>query len=48
MIDVRLAPFSKDSDDLNITISIEENYQKPGAKYSSEDNLEEKQSALKD
>ena len=48
MIDMRLAPFFKDSDDLNITISMEENYQKSGAKYSSEGNLEAKQFALKD
>ena len=27
MIDMRLAPFSKDNDDLSITNSMEENYQ---------------------
>ena len=36
---MRLAPFSKDSDDLSVTNSIEENCQKSGAKCSSGDNL---------
>ena len=30
MIGMRLAPFSKDSDDHSITISMKENYQKSG------------------
>ena len=49
MIGMRLASFSKDSDDLSVTISMEENYQKLGAKYSSGGNLEKNnESALKD
>ena len=36
---MRLAPFSKDSDDLSVTNSMEENCQKLGAKCSSRDNL---------
>ena len=36
--------FSIDSDDLSVTISMEENYQKMGAKYGSGSNLEAKQS----
>ena len=36
--------FSIDSDDLSVTISMEENYQKMGAKYGSGYNLEAKQS----
>ena len=36
--------FSIDSDDLGVTISMEENYQKMGAKYGSGSNLEAKQS----
>ena len=35
--------FSIDSDDLSVTISMEENYQKMGAKYGSGSNLEAKQ-----
>ena len=42
MIGIKFALFSKDSDDLSITISMEENYQKSGAKYSSGGNLETK------
>ena len=34
--------FSIDSDDLSVTISMEENYQKMGAKCSSTGNLKEK------
>ena len=45
---MRFALFSKDSDDLSVTISMEENYQEPGEKYSSEGNLEAKQYALND
>ena len=48
MIDMRFAQFSKDSDDLSVTIFMGENYQKSGAKYSSRVNLEAKQSTLKD
>ena len=41
--------FSIDSDDLSVTISMGENYQKMGAKYSSGGNLEKNnESALKD
>ena len=40
--------FSIDSDDLSVTISMGENYQKSEAKCSSRGNLKEKQSALKD
>ena len=40
--------FSIDSDDRSVTISMEENYRKMGAKYSSEGNLEAKYPALKD
>ena len=39
--------FSIDSDDLSVTIFMEENYQKMGAKYGSGSNLEEKQSGDK-
>ena len=49
MIGIRFALFSKDSDDLSVTISMEENYQKLGAKCSSGGNLEKNnESALKD
>ena len=41
---MRFALFFKDSNDLSVTISMEENYQKMGAKYSSGSNLEAKQS----
>ena len=49
MIGIRFALFSKDSDDLSVTISMEENYQKLGAKCSFGGNLEKNnESALKD
>ena len=49
MIGMSFAQFSKDSDDLNVTISIGENYQKSGAKYSLGGNLRtNNESALKD
>ena len=41
---MRFTLFSIDSDDLGVTISMEENYQKMGAKYGSGSNLEAKQS----
>ena len=37
---MRFTLFSIDSDDLGVTISMEENYQKLGAKYSLGGNLE--------
>ena len=39
MIGMRFATFSKDSDNLSVTISMEENYQKSGAKCSTGGNL---------
>ena len=49
MIGIRFALFSKDGDDLSVTISIEENYKKLGTKYSSGGNLvRNNESALKD
>ena len=41
---MRFTLFSIDSDDRRVTISMEENYQKMGAKYGSGSNLEAKQS----
>ena len=41
---MRFTLFSIDSDDLSVTIFMEENYQKMGAKYGSGSNLEAKQS----
>ena len=41
---MRFAQFSKDSDDLSVTISMGEDYQKSGAKCSSGGNLEAKKS----
>ena len=43
MIGMRFALFSKDNDDLSVTISIEENHQKLGPKCSSGGNLGAKQ-----
>ena len=35
-----LAPFSKNSDDLSITIFMEEKCQEPGTKYNSGENMQ--------
>ena len=49
IIGIRFALFSNDSDDLSVTICMEENYQEPRAKCSSGGNLEKNnESALKD
>ena len=41
---MRFTLLSIDSDDLSVTIFMEENYQKMGEKYGSGSNLETKQS----
>ena len=41
---MKFTMFSIDNDDLSVTISMQENYQKMGAKYGSGSNLEAKQS----